>query len=1017
MAGLSHKLRGTKRKSMRSSSALEAQRRVRNSYQRLEARQLLSVSQPIEVADYRDDFPRGAAEPAPGWSYLWNAPVGWSDSSPGNLNTAAIDNRATIFQPLERTKSIFTPDGDLGFNDSHPASALFLSATGGHTGASVNFQPGARYNGQSRYAIAAFTVEEGGVYELTDSFLQLEDVRSSGIEVRVFVNGNKPLIEQTVEARQRIGFDARLGYLRKGDTVHVAIGADRNIAWDHFLFDFSVIRHVNRVSQVADFQNDVISHSNQSPWSYLWNAPAGWVEGSQQGDLRTSPIGQTESYRPLFRSGDRWVADRTSDSRSPTWALELDSSGGIPGGSYPQSSSFHDRYLIVRYTIPTSGNFVVSGSSLSVNNSQSDGVEVVVHLEDGTRVTGDSNVAKSGGEKAFDLLLGDLSAGDNVYFAFGGVNNSNFDRFETDFSIDRVYPRELPLRQLVPSKVLNVRDFGGRPNDGKNDWHAINAALTQVARNNQAVEIRLEPGVWDLYPSNELTNEDYYFDLVRYQNLTVNGLGAEILIHDDERGLFRSLDSQNIIFRNMIIDYADQTSTGFVPRTFTQGIIRGIDRNARTFDVEIDLSRFIAPDDSFTRAETGSWGYAIDPRVAGRLKFGSWLNYSTNSVTKVGSNRFRIRTEFTQGLDVGDRYVLQRRYNNALFSIAAYSQQVSLIGVRAYTASSVFVSSNLSEATNVIRSSITIRPNSGRWKSGNADGVHAQSNRVGPWVESSRFEGLGDDVMNFYTLPYTIAKRNGARTLTLVPINHDDLGNVGSRAMQIGDSFKFVNPLTGSVIQTARLTAVSDVRLPIVVQGRTEMRDMVEITFDQDINGFVLGNSPAGDEFGFRNETTVFNEGLSRDFLVERNTIANSRRFGSYVMASNGELNHNTYVGISDQAILGRNESGWPLGLWPSNISIRSNSFYANGFSARYLSLNQAYGTVDFHMNRLPNFSVDRDVREIKRLKIVDNHFEFWRKAAVSVRNAEAVTILDNSFANSLGDFGSPVKTRFSTFL
>ena len=114
---------------------------------------------------------------------------------------------------------------------------------------------------------------------------------------------------------------------------------------------------------------------------------------------------------------------------------------------------------------------------------------------------------------------------------------------------------------------------------------------------------------------------------------------------------------------------------------------------------------------------------------------------------------------------------------------------------------------------------------------------------------------------------------------------------------------------------------------------------------------------------------------------------------------------------------MGRNESGWPLGLWPSNISIRSNSFYANGFSARYVNQPQVYGTVDFHMNRLPNFSVDRNVREIRRLKIVDNHFEFWRKAAISVRNAEAVTILDNSFANSLGNFANPVQVRFSTFL
>lgn len=986
------------------------------SYQRLEPRQLLSISQPIKVADYRDDFPRASEQPQSGWSYLWNAPVGWSDSNPGNLNTAAIDNPETDFLPLKATSSLLTPDGDLDFTDNHPASALYLSNSGGHTGAALDYNPGSRYNGHARYAIAAFTVDEGGVYELTDSFLQLEDVRSSGLEVRVFVNRNKPLIEQTIASRQRVGFDARLGYLRKGDTVHVAFGADKNIAWDNFLTDFSIVRNVNRVETLAEFGRDVISHNSASPWQYLWNAPQGWVEGSRQGNITTSPLGNTSSYQPLYEVGDSWVPDRTSQNRSPTFSMSLDSEGGIPGSAWQHSSSFRDRYVIVRYTIPTSGNFVVSSSYLRVAAEQSDGVEVVVHLEDGSRVTLDPIVAKAGQAKSFDLLLGDMSAGDNVYFAFGGVDNSNFDRFETDFSIDRVYPRELPLRSQNPTKVFDVADFGGKPNDGINDWHAINAVLKQVARNNDVVEIRLAPGTWDLYPSNELESEQFFFELVKYQNLTFNGLGAEILVHDDERGLFRAADSKNIIFRNFVVDYADKTATGYRPRTFTQGIIRAVDPASKTFDLEVDLSRFLGPDDSFA-GTSNSWGYAVDPNVAGRLKFDSHLNYATKSIQRIGSNRYRIQTELTGGLAIGDRYVMQRRYNNATLSVTSYSQQVSFIGVRAYTSPSVFITSNTSEAVNVIRSSITVRPDSGRWKSGNADGVHAQSNRVGPWVENSRFQGLGDDVMNFYTLPYTIVARNGDRQLTLAPINHDSLTHVSSRSMRAGDSFKFFDPLSSSVIQTARLVKVDDTVRSVVIQGRTETRQMVIVTFDQDINGYTIGNSPAGDDFGFRNETTVFNESISRDFLVERNYIADSRRFGNYVMADNGELNHNVYIGISDQAILGRNEAGWPLGSWPSNVSIRSNAFYANGFSSRFLHQQDVYGTVDFHMNRLPSFSVDRNVREIRRLKIVDNTFQFWRKAAISVRNAEAVTILDNQFSNSIGDSGSPVKVEFSTFL
>ena len=264
---------------------------------------------------------------------------------------------------------------------------------------------------------------------------------------------------------------------------------------------------------------------------------------------------------------------------------------------------------------------------------------------------------------------------------------------------------------------------------------------------------------------------------------------------------------------------------------------------------------------------------------------------------------------------------------------------------------------------------MTIRPGSGRWKSGNADGIHAQSNRVGPWIESSQFKGLSDDVMNFYTLPMTILQRNTLRTLTLAAIVEDQLGNLGSRSFHIGDLFTFTDPIQGTVIQKAKVVQVNDISADAIVNGESSAVAAIRVTFDQDIHGVSVGRFPRGDNFGFRDDTTVFNTSVSRDFLVERNLISNSRRFGNYVMADNGELNHNTYVGLSDQAILGRNETAWPLGLFPSNISIRSNRFFANGLSSRYLHQDQVF-----------------------------------------------VTILDNRFFTRVGDSGGKVSVKYSTF-
>ena len=45
---------------------------------------------------------------------------------------------------------------------------------------------------------------------------------------------------------------------------------------------------------------------------------------------------------------------------------------------------------------------------------------------------------------------------------------------------------------------------------------------------------------------------------------------------------------------------------------------------------------------------------------------------------------------------------------------------------------------------------------SGRWQSTNADGVHCQSNRIGPWIENCVFEGMADDGVNVYTRSFDL---------------------------------------------------------------------------------------------------------------------------------------------------------------------------------------------------------------------------------------------------------------------
>ena len=171
------------------------------------------------VAGYQDDFQPGTV-PA-GWQYLWNA-------------TGAIDDPAN-YLPLEADGSEWDTDAsNPGRPDPVPGNNLHLSATGGHPG---NGSP-------DRYAIAAFTVSEAGLYRIENSFLTMASTSqggsADGVEVRVQVNRRPATLSKVALALETIRFDLQLGYLDTGDTIYVAFGENGTHIRDAFNMDFTI---------------------------------------------------------------------------------------------------------------------------------------------------------------------------------------------------------------------------------------------------------------------------------------------------------------------------------------------------------------------------------------------------------------------------------------------------------------------------------------------------------------------------------------------------------------------------------------------------------------------------------------------------------------------------------------------------------------------------------------------------------------------------------------------------------
>ena len=175
-------------------------------------------------AGYRRDFASPA--PAAGWSYLWNknGPIGDSD------NYAALlwDNGS--YQTVQNGS----------YPDSPPGRYIALHGTGGHPGQGTTNpeQPPTAYD---RFAIAAYTVNRDGLFEIQESFLVKPSTAFGPLDLLVHVNDAAPLITRTVPVGGAITFDGDLGHLSPGDTIYFAVGPNTHDYNDAFTWDFNIV--------------------------------------------------------------------------------------------------------------------------------------------------------------------------------------------------------------------------------------------------------------------------------------------------------------------------------------------------------------------------------------------------------------------------------------------------------------------------------------------------------------------------------------------------------------------------------------------------------------------------------------------------------------------------------------------------------------------------------------------------------------------------------------------------------
>ncbi|MHB9038461.1 MAG: carboxypeptidase regulatory-like domain-containing protein [Armatimonadota bacterium] len=513
--------------------------------------------------------------------------------------------------------------------------------------------------------------------------------------------------------------------------------------------------------------------------------------------------------------------------------------------------------------------------------------------------------------------------------------------------------------------TINARDYGAIPNDGSDDYQPIQNAIDAAINLGSAAKVSLENGEYRL--SNRLDIFDAPNGLI-----LKGGTDTRFTMTNRNSGVVYIGNCSNAEFSNITVDYN--------PLTFTQGTISSTGSGYSILNIDPGY-----PDCDDGWLWVGNVGQnaalLIDPNIPGRNKLGSVDIYQISNVVKTGNHQFKL-----YGLTgaVGDRAVFQRRVSDCL-SVAG-SGQVLFRNVNLYSGSGLTTSGGNTEKIFYRGCSFAIKPETNRMHGPSCDGAHMQGCKNGPEIVNCLFEGLNDDAVNFYGVPYSIQAKYAD--------NHYAV-NPNGKMITIGDTLVFFRPSNGTILGHAVVTTEAG---HVTVNGYNCM----DVTIDPPISGVVVGDG----------QDQVYDESwMSGNFLIANSTFRNFR--GQLrIKTHDGVITNNTFQGLSGCGLHVQNiYEGWIEGLQAENITISNNSFIDCGISGSFTSQD------DFAVVRIAGVG-QGDVLSTSKLprniSIVGNSFTNWQRHAISAGSAENLDIHGNNFNNSASALPHPSSGHMS---
>ncbi len=455
---------------------------------------------------------------------------------------------------------------------------------------------------------------------------------------------------------------------------------------------------------------------------------------------------------------------------------------------------------------------------------------------------------------------------------------------------------------------MHLSEFGGIPNDPKDDTQALNAALQAVSELAPAqIILKLDAGRY-LFSSADVPPHRGHVILDGLSNLTLSGVGPETeLIMTDTK-------ASGIVLRRCENVRIEQLSVDYDPLPHTQGTIIAADPDKRSFDVEIDPG-FPSPLDEHIVTET--WrktrAYLFKPNSTelNTLFFDQYPAWASKGVearmTHLGGHTFRYHSRNpVQDKFVGYRVAIVGRSNNDAF-IFEESTNCSAVSVDLYSApAAAFKVRHSKEGTTIDHCRVIPKPGTTRLLASNADALHAKFNRGGIHLHNSRFEASGDDGVNIGGAYQAVYEQADPHTLIIQAHN----------TYKIGDTVTLTDTVYGSVIATSTVKAVGNEKWKGKIAVRITLNEPVETTSTVD----------DGTPYKQANQLTSIATSGQNSTLIG-NDFINIRGRGIMMHGDNSVIEGNTFKGFRGPGIVIGPDFWWGESSSGSHLKILNNHF------------------------------------------------------------------------------------------